>query len=212
VPELFNPLGHESLADSISRKLRAQASVPLPNPDGTSERFGGAGVYAIYYAGTFEPYRELLAPSAAFPEGVPIYVGRAIPKGSRSGGITSRAATGTALYDRLKRHAESIHYAENLELSDFSVRFLIVDDIFIPLGENGLIDLYKPVWNRVLPGFGNKVTGGKRNTQTTSPWDTVHPGRPGAGETPNPQTVEQFLIKIRAGIPAPEPDVVEEDE
>ncbi|MBL8260560.1 MAG: Eco29kI family restriction endonuclease, partial [Candidatus Competibacteraceae bacterium] len=45
-----------------------------------------------------------------------------------------------ALRDRLRQHATSIDQAENLELGDFHYRCLVVDDIWIPLGENMMIE------------------------------------------------------------------------
>jgi hypothetical protein len=42
--------------------------------------------------------------------------------------------TGEYLYKRLKEHRNSIEAAENLNIDDFYCRFLVVDDIWIPLG------------------------------------------------------------------------------
>lgn len=77
----------------------------------------------------------------------PIYVGKAIPKGGRKGGLTKDFAVGRALADRLRQHASSVDETSNLRLADFHVRHLVVDDIWIPLGENMLIETFKPVWN-----------------------------------------------------------------
>jgi hypothetical protein len=52
------------------------------------------------------------------------------------------------LFRRLNEHAQSIAQAENLELSDFSCRYLVVDDIWIPLGESLLIEKFAPIWTR----------------------------------------------------------------
>ena len=79
--------------------------------------------------------------------------------------------------DRLSQHLRSIDEARNLNLSHFSVRFLMVDDIWIPLGENMLIEQFRPIWNRAIDGFGNKDPGRRRATQYKSPWDVLHPGR-----------------------------------
>ncbi len=64
-----------------------------------------------------------------------------------------------------------------MDLGDFFVRHLVVDDIWIPLGENMLIETFKPVWNQVIDGFGNNTPGARRITQHRSPWDVLHPGR-----------------------------------
>jgi hypothetical protein len=87
------------------------------------------------------------------------------------------AGGGKALRDRLGQHAASIDEATNLSLSDFYYRALTVDDIWIPLGENVVIEKFQPLWNRVIDGFGNKTPGKGRNNQKRSPWDVIHPGR-----------------------------------
>ena len=72
----------------------------------------------------------------------------------------------------------------------------MVDDIWIPLGENILIERFKPLWNQVIDGFGNNDPGGRRATQYRSHWDVLHPGRPWAvklaqGETTAAQICEK---------------------
>jgi hypothetical protein len=124
----------------------------------------------------------------------PIYVGKAIPKGGRKGGLSTDAAKGgNALADRLRQHAASIAEATNLTLSDFHVRHLIVDDIWIPLGENMLIETFKPVWNRAIDGFGNKDPGNRRASQYKSPWDVLHPGRAFAAKLADSGMTSAFL-------------------
>ena len=86
-------------------------------------------------------------------------------------------AKGKALRDRLRQHAGSIDEATNINLADFSFRSLVVDDIWIPLGENMMIEQFRPIWNIVIDGFGNKDPGRRRATQYRSPWDVLHPGR-----------------------------------
>ena len=77
----------------------------------------------------------------------------------------------------IRQLAASVNEVINLDLSDFWVRYLVVDDIWIPLGENILIETFKPAWNRAVDGFGNKDPGRRRKTQFRSPWDVLHPGR-----------------------------------
>ena len=141
------------------------------------EDLTGAGVYAIYYTGSFAPYKSISDQNSEGLFGQPIYVGKAIPKGARKGGLSFDAASGKALRERLRQHANSISEAANLDLSDFSVRSLVVDDIWIPLGENMMIEQFQPVWNILIDGFGNKDPGNRRATQYRSPWDVLHPGR-----------------------------------
>jgi hypothetical protein len=40
-----------------------------------------------------------------------------------------------------------------------------------------MIEQFKPVWNLVIDGFGNKDPGRRRATQYRSSWDVLHPGR-----------------------------------
>lgn len=61
--------------------------------------------------------------------------------------------------DRLGQHHSYIDEADNLSVEDFWFRVLVVDEIFIPLGENMLIEAFRPVWNLVIDGFGNKDPG-----------------------------------------------------
>ncbi len=84
---------------------------------------------------------------------------------------------GKALFKRLNEHAKSIEQASNLDVRDFYCRFLVVDDIWIPLGESLLIEKLSPVWNQVLDGFGNHDPGKGRYNQEHSAWDVIHPGR-----------------------------------
>ncbi|OYX34921.1 MAG: hypothetical protein B7Z01_04790 [Brevundimonas subvibrioides] len=152
----------------------------------------GAGVYAIYYFGPFAAYAPIT------DGGRPIYVGKAIPKGGRKGGLGANAGVERALRDRLGQHASSIQQATNLESGDFKVRALVVDDIWIPLGENMLIESFQPVWNVVIDGFGNKTPGARRATQFRSPWDVLHPGRTFAEMlAAHPLGVEVFEQRVR---------------
>ncbi len=70
----------------------------------------------------------------------------------------------------------------NLDLADFSCRHLVVEDIWIPLGEALLIERFQPLWNVVVDGFGNHDPGAGRHSGQRPLWDVVHPGRPWAGK------------------------------
>lgn len=168
----FNPLDKRHLGESAAGALLASDIFTLP-PD----PFIGAGVYALYYTGTFPAYEALAEINKDGQYLCPIYVGKAVPAGARKGGIGMDVAHGFALRNRLGEHAESITAATNLELSDFHCRFLVVDDIWIPLTESLLIERFKPVWNRVLDGFGNHDPGKGRHSGKMPPWDCLHPGR-----------------------------------
>jgi hypothetical protein len=169
----YNPLDKINLARSIQSALLARDPVPMAETGDLK----GAGIYVIYYKGGFPPYRPIAAANSGGKFLTPIYIGKAIPKGGRKGGLGADASRGRAMADRLGHHSRSVSEAENLELNDFWVRCLIVDDIWIPLGENMLIEQFKPLWNRAIDGFGNKDPGTRRATQYKSPWDILHPGR-----------------------------------
>jgi hypothetical protein len=170
----YNPLDKINLAKSIESELLTRHINPLASVD----HIVGAGVYVIYYTGPFSAYSVVAHANQHGKFSQPIYVGKAIPKGGRKGGLSRDvAATGRALADRLRQHASSIDEADNLDLAHFHVRHLVVDDIWIPLGENMLIETFKPIWNRPIDGFGNKDPGKRRSNQFRSPWDVLHPGR-----------------------------------
>ncbi|MFZ1110601.1 MAG: Eco29kI family restriction endonuclease [Rhodomicrobium sp.] len=169
----YNPLAKINLGRSVARALLTVAPRPLSETDDLR----GAGVYAIYYIGAFPGYAPIAAHNRDGRFEQPIYVGKAIPRGGRKGLLSEASAVGTALRDRLRQHASSVNEAKNLQMEDFLYRSLIVDDIWIPLGENMLIEKFKPVWNIVIDGFGNKDPGNRRATQVKSPWDVLHPGR-----------------------------------
>jgi hypothetical protein len=171
--EIYNPLDKPNLAKSIELELLSRD----PSPISEAAQVEGAGVYVIYYTGAFKAYSQLSASNSGGEFKRPIYIGKAIPKGGRKGGFAEANKKSTALRSRLRQHASSIEEASNLDVSDFYVRHLVVDDIWIPLGENMLIQTFKPVWNHAIDGFGNKDPGNRRKTQYRSPWDVLHPGR-----------------------------------
>lgn len=123
----------------------------------------------------------------------PIYIGKAIPKGGRKDGLSSDASKGRSLADRLVQHATSIEHASNLRIEDFPVRFLVVDDIWIPPGENILIETFKPLWNKAIDGLGNRDPGKRRAMQCRSPWGVLPPGRAFAAKLAESPLTEEFL-------------------
>ncbi|MFO7958663.1 MAG: Eco29kI family restriction endonuclease [Candidatus Brocadiia bacterium] len=165
----FDPLDYRNIAKTVVRELLAGELVPL----GTLEPFDGAGIYALYYTGPFEAYAPISAPEPS----VPIYVGKAIPPGSRTGSDEFDPEVGRALYSRLGEHRRTIEVAENLELSDFMCRFLTVKHLWVPLSERILIQTIRPVWNVVVDGFGDHDPGSGRRNMRRPKWDVVHPGR-----------------------------------
>lgn len=174
--EVYNPLDKINLGKSVADALLAQPVHPL----GEIPSFEGAGIYVIYYKGTFPAYR-LIAEANAEEARWPIYIGKAIPSGGRKGASLTASARGKALYNRLADHRDSIRDVEKgsgtLALADFHVRYLTVDDIWIPLGESLLIAKFRPLWNQTLDGFGNHDPGKGRYNGLRPLWDHLHPGR-----------------------------------
>jgi len=149
----------------------------LPPP----ERFFGVGVYAIYYTGKnliYKKYSELNRLSYDFP----IYVGKAVPSGWRQSRIShSEANQSTELFSRLRQHSNNIIAGENINLEDFSCRFVIFESDgsdMISTIEASLIKLNRPLWNSAMDGFGNHDPGKGRYEQANSDWDVIHKGRP----------------------------------
>jgi hypothetical protein len=213
---IFNPLDKLNLAESLADALLKKPVFSLP-PD---TAFEGAGIYAIYYAGGFAPYKILSAKNRGKDPKAPIYVGKAVPAGARKGGFGLGADPGRALLKRLKEHANSIDEAKNLELAHFSCRYLVCDDIWIPLGEALLIERFQPPWNVLIEGFGIHTPGKGRKKQVRSMWDTVHPGRSLARGLPaNPKTERKILRRIadhfagkKVQVLTPEQAVIKEEE
>jgi len=191
--EPYNPLAKENLGESVAESL---LRAPVSRLSDTGHLVG-AGVYAIYYTGDFAPYAPLKARNMDNRFEQPIYVGKAVPRGARKGGLGFDAGKGTALRDRLRQHAASVEQASNLNLADFHYQALTVDDIWIPLGENVVIEKFQPLWNRVIDGFGNKDPGRRRATQYRSSWDVLHPGREFTEKlAANPRTVDAIMQRV----------------
>lgn len=169
----YNPLDKTNLGGSVADAMLESAVYPLGDP----YPFNGAGIYAIYYTGDFEAYKPLAAKNKNDGFQAPIYVGKAVPPGARKGNFSLDVEAGPALYKRLQEHSESVNAAKNLKIEDFYCRFLVVDDIWIPLGESLLIAKFAPIWNKLIDGFGNHDPGKGRYKGVRSKWDTLHPGR-----------------------------------
>jgi hypothetical protein len=169
---VFNPLDKKNLGKSIVEALLESQERPL----GSVELFDGAGIYSVYYRGDFRFYSDLAALNKK--EGTyPIYVGRAVPKGGRKGLDTYASLESDALYKRLQDHRKTIEATPSLKIKDFTYRCLILDDIWISLGEALIIQKYQPLWNQVIDGFGNHDPGAGRYGGMRPLWDEIHPGR-----------------------------------
>ena len=188
---IFNPLDKENIGKSVSAAILSQPVIPLQE----LQEFIGAGVYAIYYRGDFPLYRKITdANIEKFT--CPIYAGKAVPQGARKGNVILDSLSGNDLYRRLNDHKKSILATSNLNINDFYYRYLIVDDIWIPLGESVLIQQTKPLWNNVVDGFGNHDPGSGRGKQQRSPWDMLHPGRTWAEKLAEGKSVKEIEKSI----------------
>jgi hypothetical protein len=195
----YNPLDKIHLGESVANAILRRPIEPLPLPD----VFLGAGVYAIYYTGRFPAYRRIAERNRNNRYAWPIYVGKAIPAGARRGNVGVGARPGRVLYNRLAEHAESVRQASNLKIEDFACRYLVVDDIWIPLGESLLIQQFAPIWNIHLDGFGNHDPGSGRYNQQRSSWDMIHPGREWATRCrENDRSEAEIVAALQAAIAA----------
>jgi hypothetical protein len=133
--------------------------------------FYGAGVYAIYYSGSFKAYRPLKATEH------PIYVGKADPAGDMA---SAPVEQGLSLSKRLREHAKRIEQAKStLSLADFECRFLICRSGIQSIAEKCLIEQFRPIWNsetKICFGFSKHGDAASTRANARSPWFTMHPG------------------------------------
>lgn len=190
--ETYNPLDKRNLGQSVAQALLNRPAEILRD----LKPFDGAGIYAIYYVGGFTPYRPITIANSEGAFVQPIYVGKAVPAGARKGGFGLGAHPGKVLFRRLSEHAESIRSSKNLKVEDFRCRYLVTDDIWIPLAEAMLIDLFNPIWNKLIDGFGNHDPGKGRYAQQRAAWDTLHPGRTWAEKVKPGKGQKQLLALV----------------
>jgi hypothetical protein len=195
----FNPLDKVNLGRSVGEAMLESKPHPL---DGLP-RFDGAGIYALYYRGGFPAYASIVERNRKESFEAPLYVGEAVSPGARKGNFGLDPGDGPYLHNRLMQHAKSIRLADNLDIADFYCRYLVVDDIWIPLGEALLIAKFSPVWNKLIDGFGNHDPGKGRYNGLRPRWDVLHPGRSWALKCqPRAETPEQIAQEIIAHMAA----------
>ncbi len=204
----FNPLDKRNLAESVALAALDHDARPLTLAN--TEDVAGEGVYLIYYCGPFEAYARLRLVNSPTVLTMPIYVGKALHAGGRKGieDTTAGDPAGAPLRKRLREHLKSIEAAQNLDAADFFFRHLSVDNTFVALGENGLINKFVPLWNALIDGFGNHAPGGNRGTSIRSRWDTLHPGRSWARDLQDRSETAQTIADdaseyLRARIASP---------
>ena len=185
----YNPLDYDNLTANLVRELMGRGPYPLPPAD----PFRGAGVYALFYSGDHPAYRSISSAAADQP----IYVGKAVPAGARTGRQSGATATGRTLFNRLRQHAGSIEAVGNLNVADFRCRYLVVTPLWITMAERFLIEHYQPVWNVTLDGFGIHAPG--RNRPGEIPWwHAMHRGQAFAANLLQTRTVEQASERVAA--------------
>lgn len=196
--EFFDPLDYDNLGASIARALEDRPVVSLEG----IPKFDGAGIYALYYTGSFPAYDDLASANRADPGSWAIYIGKAEAENARKGDpAQAKVPVGAKLYNRIRKHRSSIESADNLAINDFQVRALAVSPTWVPLAEVVAIRMHNPVWNVIVDGLGNHDPGSGRYNGVRPRWDTLHPGRswapklPPRGETANDisQDVRQYL-------------------
>jgi len=199
--ETYNPLDKKHLAASVSEALLERQAIRIDS----LKRFEGAGVYVLYYVGLHASYEEMALRNRDNKFEWPIYVGKAVPAGARKGGGTGRqtqkakeTARESPVFKRLNEHKKSIIEADSLEVSDFYCRYLIVDPLWIPLGESMMIAAFAPIWNTLLDGFGNHTPGKARFDGMVPKWDVMHPGRGWAANCrQRPETRPMLEAEVR---------------
>jgi hypothetical protein len=167
----------------------------LPPPNS----FTGGGVYALYYLGGYGLYSNLVKLNQMDCK-YPIYVGKAVPPGWRTGRVG--VSETPDLFGRLREHHRNLQQVNNLESADFQCRFMILNevesDLVVPV-EASLIRYYKPLWNMVVDGFGNHDPGSGRYNQSKSEWDVLHPGRVWAERLTGVEPVlSDIITKVQA--------------
>lgn len=202
-PSPFNPLDKRNLGASVAEALLGRK----PRPLGELQPFNGAGIYALYYSGPFPAYARLAELNRGPDPQAPIYIGKAIPEGGRKGELVRDVLSTRSLFRRLRDHASSIE-ATTLRINDFTCRHLVVDDIWIPLGESLLIAKFSPVWNTLVDGFGNHNPGKGRHRGMMPRWDVLHPGREWAQLCePRIESAEEITREVESRL-AGEPSLV----
>lgn len=134
------------------------------------------GVYALFYRGEFELYAPISsANSSGFLR--PIYVGKAVSEGARTGSSSEMPLKNNNLYKRLHEHRRSIAATQNLHVAEFWCSVVAMDAALVDWAESTLIGKLRPDWNAHISGFGIHDPGKGRYEQARSVWDQLHPGR-----------------------------------
>ena len=171
---MFDPSNPKIIGRFVALAMVAQQRHPLSEVPTVY----GAGVYAIYYRGSFPLY----APWSGTEH--PLYVGQAAPADRNARTPTEQ---GPRLSARLKTHRKNVGKATTtLDVNDFEYRSLVVQSGWETAAEDYLIQLFRPLWNSetsILYGLGKHGDDADTRGNKRSPWDTLHPGRKFAERT-----------------------------
>lgn len=137
------------------------------------------GVYALYYQGDLPVY-SLLRDEASR---CPLYLG-----------------SSQKVVQRLQQHTISSTQV-GLGLENFTCRFLPLPIDCLRDCEGRVQNLYQTLWNTSVVGFGSRqyAVDQRAAVTTRSRWDTLHPGRLGAGGVARDEDV---TASVEAAIPA----------
>lgn len=192
---IFDPSNPNYMGRFTAAALLIQPRHPLKEV----ARFYGAGVYAIYYTGAFEPYAKISGKET------PLYTGKADPKVAHA---ETPALQGDSLSRRINEHRKSIELVSGeggISLDDFEVRYLVTASGFQVTAENFLINYFKPIWNKetkICFGIGKHGDDAKTRRNKKSPWDTLHPGRKWAEASEEIRTPEEIAAEISSHLDA----------
>jgi len=167
----FDPLAVENVGVTLAVELLEQPLQVMP----PESPFFGAGIYALYYSGEHEAYKDFTQLDRGRHK-YPIYIGKAAGESAKQG-FNVTASKKKKLYERIAQHAKSIDEVNNLDLANFRCRYLILNDAYIALAESVMIRVFRPPWNGM--SFGSKVVGKFRMGGNPGLWDSLHPGRGG---------------------------------
>ena len=167
-------VAHKELLLGSARRLLTQGPFSLV---GLVDRpFSGDGVSVLYYHGDLQLYAPIRSPGATCP----IYIGKSAQPGRHQGSTTHLNGACNMHHRLTVEHCRSIEQAQ-LGLENFTFRFLLLPPMWVDFVEQSLIELFHPLWN-VVRGFGSRSCRTRKcELFTASAWDTLHPGRKGAG-------------------------------
>lgn len=201
-PRVFTVPRELDLDRDLIAFVEEQECRPLAEIEDAERFLGGyIGVYLLYYRGDHPLYRPI---SKANADGcrMPIYVGKAVPPGTRSGRLKDEEAAkqgrssfkGSSIRNRLSEHRKSIEEADNLDVGDFRVKTAPMEVDLAAWGEALLMRHYQPAWNGAVSGFGNHTPGVRRKAQNRSIWDKAHAGRGVVRDLPPAKRLDEAAL------------------